>query len=134
MPVSQSSRNSSISMATGLYSCHSSSQCTCASSRADQNGITSLLGYFSELVKAQPSGPSKPQAQPFCRLSTINRSRFSAQSSLNGVIVFPSQAIASIARSEEHTSELQSRGHLVCRLLLEKKKYTLLCVFKRLTP
>ena len=27
-----------------------------------------------------------------------------------------------IKRSEEHTSELQSRGHLVCRLLLEKKK------------
>src|SRR5437870_6454704 len=27
-----------------------------------------------------------------------------------------------INRSEEHTSELQSRGHLVCRLLLEKKK------------
>src|SRR5690625_7022828 len=26
-----------------------------------------------------------------------------------------------VARSEEHTSELQSRGHLVCRLLLEKK-------------
>src|SRR5207253_9995984 len=26
------------------------------------------------------------------------------------------------SRSEEHTSELQSRGHLVCRLLLEKKK------------
>src|SRR5439155_15973947 len=31
-----------------------------------------------------------------------------------------SRAIAT--RSEEHTSELQSRGHLVCRLLLEKKK------------
>src|SRR5690625_6934194 len=28
----------------------------------------------------------------------------------------------SCPRSEEHTSELQSRGHLVCRLLLEKKK------------
>src|SRR5207253_8370742 len=27
-----------------------------------------------------------------------------------------------VQRSEEHTSELQSRGHLVCRLLLEKKK------------
>src|SRR5690625_6229151 len=26
-----------------------------------------------------------------------------------------------VSRSEEHTSELQSRGHLVCRLLLEKK-------------
>src|SRR5439155_4881198 len=30
--------------------------------------------------------------------------------------------LVSAARSEEHTSELQSRGHLVCRLLLEKKK------------
>src|SRR5439155_14716011 len=30
--------------------------------------------------------------------------------------------VKSCARSEEHTSELQSRGHLVCRLLLEKKK------------
>src|SRR5690625_6122979 len=29
-----------------------------------------------------------------------------------------------IERSEEHTSELQSRGHLVCRLLLERKKRT----------
>src|SRR5690625_5054896 len=29
-------------------------------------------------------------------------------------------------RSEEHTSELQSRGHLVCRLLLEKKKNKLI--------
>src|SRR5437660_7567407 len=31
-------------------------------------------------------------------------------------------APAGRGRSEEHTSELQSRGHLVCRLLLEKKK------------
>src|SRR5207253_6157363 len=29
--------------------------------------------------------------------------------------------VSSASRSEEHTSELQSRGHLVCRLLLEKK-------------
>src|SRR5437870_9097278 len=33
-------------------------------------------------------------------------------------------------RSEEHTSELQSRGHLVCRLLLEKKKH--ICAKNRL--
>src|SRR3989440_1946511 len=31
------------------------------------------------------------------------------------------------ARSEEHTSELQSRSDLVCRLLLEKKKNALTC-------
>src|SRR5690554_7616344 len=34
----------------------------------------------------------------------------------------PEDAISKLARSEEHTSELQSRPHLVCRLLLEKKK------------
>src|SRR5687768_4859239 len=32
--------------------------------------------------------------------------------------------VACVVRSEEHTSELQSRLHLVCRLLLEKKKKT----------
>src|SRR5690554_7510662 len=30
--------------------------------------------------------------------------------------------LVTVTRSEEHTSELQSRPHLVCRLLLEKKK------------
>src|SRR3989442_10934983 len=33
-----------------------------------------------------------------------------------------------VKRSEEHTSELQSRPHLVCRLLLEKKKKTSLAL------
>src|SRR5690625_6245687 len=42
---------------------------------------------------------------------TIQREKSMKQ---NAIILHP--------RSEEHTSELQSRGHLVCRLLLEKKK------------
>src|SRR3712207_7034109 len=36
------------------------------------------------------------------------------------------------SRSEEHTSELQSRQYLVCRLLLEKKKATLFALFPRI--
>src|SRR5205809_7305096 len=36
----------------------------------------------------------------------------------------PNSTAGSLVRSEEHTSELQSRLHLVCRLLLEKKKKT----------
>src|SRR3989442_6397507 len=36
----------------------------------------------------------------------------------------PLSCPSSRSRSEEHTSELQSRPHLVCRLLLEKKKLT----------
>src|SRR2546429_1068309 len=39
--------------------------------------------------------------------------------------------IAFCARSEEHTSELQSRLHLVCRLLLEKKKTLKHCCLLR---
>src|SRR2546429_6451413 len=46
-----------------------------------------------------------------------------AQLGVSARIRLPFRGIASSAgRSEEHTSELQSRLHLVCRLLLEKKK------------
>src|SRR5207253_6090284 len=38
------------------------------------------------------------------------------------LIIGSSPVSSANRRSEEHTSELQSRGHLVCRLLLEKKK------------
>src|SRR5690625_5835103 len=40
----------------------------------------------------------------------------------NGTFQWGSARPDGYGRSEEHTSELQSRGHLVCRLLLEKKK------------
>src|SRR5258708_17278868 len=43
---------------------------------------------------------------------------------------FLHRCIAS-ARSEEHTSELQSPDHLVCRLLLEKKKYEIVASISR---
>src|SRR5690625_6828382 len=39
----------------------------------------------------------------------------------SAVVVADDRLAGSDMRSEEHTSELQSRGHLVCRLLLEKK-------------
>src|SRR3989442_10375120 len=41
---------------------------------------------------------------------------------LTDVILDSGRVAVSGTRSEEHTSELQSRPHLVCRLLLEKKK------------
>src|SRR2546422_4926591 len=40
------------------------------------------------------------------------------------LVVSPKFESVKVQRSEEHTSELQSRLHLVCRLLLEKKKDT----------
>src|SRR5207253_8976729 len=44
--------------------------------------------------------------------------------SSGGARVLADRMVDVFGRSEEHTSELQSRGHLVCRLLLEKKKKT----------
>src|SRR5690625_5858282 len=47
---------------------------------------------------------------------------------IDGLVQFvKKKKIDFTVRSEEHTSELQSRGHLVCRLLLEKKKKTDVC-------
>src|SRR2546422_1310355 len=40
------------------------------------------------------------------------------------VFIILAEHTAALGRSEEHTSELQSRLHLVCRLLLEKKNKT----------
>src|SRR5690606_41079579 len=46
-------------------------------------------------------------------------------------ITIPKRLVYMLVRSEEHTSELQSRENLVCRLLLEKKKQQ---KKKKLTP
>src|SRR2546422_4380455 len=57
------------------------------------------------------------------RLRRRSRSRQGKQGSRrNSRPRLASRSEASVSRSEEHTSELQSRLHLVCRLLLEKKK------------
>src|SRR5690554_7523688 len=51
---------------------------------------------------------SNPAAHPAAKTARVNRSAL--------------RTAPRMVRSEEHTSELQSRPHLVCRLLLEKKK------------
>src|SRR3712207_7253503 len=43
----------------------------------------------------------------------------------------PDEVVVGLARSEEHTSELQSRQYLVCRLLLEKKKRQVIQCYAR---
>src|SRR5690625_6139506 len=64
---------------------------------------------FGKDVVLLKSGIGKVNAS---MATTIMHERFSPSDVIN----------TGSARSEEHTSELQSRGHLVCRLLLEKKK------------
>src|SRR5690625_6099293 len=54
--------------------------------------------------------------------SLIIAGAFSIKLLICCIIGGPTIEIAAQTRSEEHTSELQSRGHLVCRLLRENKK------------
>src|SRR5256885_11806398 len=54
----------------------------------------------------------------------VPRDQFVAARAFRGELVVP--GVDCVYRSEEHTSELQSPCNLVCRLLLEKKKYTLI--------
>src|SRR5207253_7524147 len=59
------------------------------------------------------------QATLWCRTQPLLSSRTRLCRTRSGRRV---HTTSGTSRSEEHTSELQSRGHLVCRLLLEKKK------------
>src|SRR5258708_25370754 len=65
----------------------------------------------------------RPPRSTLFPYTTLFRShdRFGALDGLSGGIGAQSQPAAGAGRSEEHTSELQSPDHLVCRLLLEEK-------------
>src|SRR5947208_11080690 len=59
----------------------------------------------------KPPGVATPLSRgPLCRVATVEKET--------------AGPLYHLSRSEEHTSELQSPDHLVCRLLLEKKKQT----------
>src|SRR5215203_6230713 len=76
-----------------------------------------VRGFFFLMIRRPPRSTLFPY-------TTLFRSR-SAAASPNSCGTSPSASSAwRRARSEEHTSELQSRQYLVCRLLLEKKHTT----------
>src|SRR5690606_41600645 len=103
--------------------------------------LSFFLYYFNYPAHNKPHSLSLPDALPISRTganATSFRLNTSSSASARGdtpnvngipaVTVWsatapaPSPRPSGISRSEEHTSELQSRENLVCRLLLEKKK------------
>src|SRR2546422_7364620 len=70
--------------------------------------------------------PPRSTLFPYTTLfrSALGRADIPVQrmNSIDDIVADPHLAAIGYLRSEEHTSELQSRLHLVCRLLLEKKK------------
>src|SRR5438876_8096503 len=80
-----------------------------------------VLGFCGSKRARPRFTPSEMGEQPVAcapkNFTGLSSTHPSVTSSLNAFAIF-------VMRSEEHTSELQSPVHLVCRLLLEKKKQT----------
>src|SRR5690625_5690878 len=88
-------------------------------------GVVSVSSHIignemQSMIKAFIAGNVQEAAEIHRQLLPIMTGLFKAPSP---VPVKAALQMRGIERSEEHTSELQSRGQLVCRLLLEKKKF-----------
>src|SRR5690625_5567647 len=93
--------------------------------RSYHHVVLSLEPGITALVGANGQGKTN-LVEAIAYLSTFSSHRVAGDQALvrHGAqrAVVAAKVMRAVARSEEHTSELQSRGHLVCRLLLEKKK------------
>src|SRR5207244_1327655 len=79
----------------------------------------------SEMVRATSSAVNAPEVRwpQLTKPLTVEQSAFDVQAiGRHGEATEHGEPVVPVPRSEEHTSELQSPDHLVCRLLLEKKK------------
>src|SRR5258708_10516733 len=84
---------------------------------------STLFPYTTLFRSREPSWSTAPSAA--CSTTPVSRPTSAASHSIRRTTAFTSgtaRRYACIERSEEHTSELQSPDHIVCRLLLEKKK------------
>src|SRR3712207_7245520 len=80
----------------------------------------STLFPYTTLFRSVRAVAGVDAVAPFIRL--VDKSLVGTTPAEPGLRYHLSESVRAYARSEEHTSELQSRQYLVCRLLLEKKK------------
>src|SRR5438093_2956912 len=77
--------------------------------------VSRLFSFFFLMIRRPPRSTLFPY-------TTLFRSRELSGTKHHPLLVIAAFIVRFLARSEEHTSELQSLTNLVCRLLLEKKK------------
>src|SRR5258707_7145212 len=86
--------------------------------------INGFLLFFFLMIRRPPRSTLFPYTTLFRSSAFVARSSSRAVARTAVTAATAAASISSRAkRSEEHTSELQSRQYLVCRLLLEKKKH-----------
>src|SRR2546429_4339241 len=83
----------------------------------------STLFPYTTLFRSRLARQAERIAAKNEKHATLGRNMLEMKHSVNNALT-SMLGNAELLRSEEHTSELQSRLHLVCRLLLEKKKKT----------
>src|SRR3712207_7721512 len=94
----------------------------------------STLFPYTTLFRSQLQRPPDRGPDLLRRNARVQRLLGGAASELRHHELGGPRAVVAVAervlqpRSEEHTSELQSRQYLVCRLLLEKKYYAIYCI------
>src|SRR3989449_4717658 len=89
--------------------------------------VTGRASRIARLIGPLPTGITprfaySRESRPVARITRNSGAMPSQETTSAASAPMTSSAFPTIVRSEEHTSELQSRLHLVCRLLLEKKK------------
>src|SRR5205823_15107942 len=84
--------------------------------------IDHIFSFFFLMIRRPPRSTLFPYTTLFRSTTIVALNQRFANRMRRSVSSTPSNVRIS-ARSEEHTSELQSLAYLVCRLLLEKKKY-----------
>src|SRR3712207_8514727 len=83
----------------------------------------STLFPYTTLFRSELNESITPYIRALDGINVMDSAFHTALTSgITGVMVGPGSSNVVGGRSEEHTSELQSRQYLVCRLLLEKKK------------
>src|SRR5438874_12557986 len=94
-----------------------------------QSPVVRLLLFFSDPATTQIYTLSLHDALPISRVHAVEGRWLVQADERIGVVPVTAGSVQSVtgttpirSRSEEHTSELQSRRDIVCRLLLEKKK------------
>src|SRR5690606_40691641 len=111
-----------------MFSCPGSRAMRTGKRCATRTQLSDFWTYGRLRGKLTISGDTIPQpifsTRPLITVSGLPSTYTEAQapSSIFASWVSRKKAVACQLRSEEHTSELQSRENLVCRLLLEKKK------------
>src|SRR3712207_7840083 len=87
--------------------------------------LNRLFFFFFLMIRRPPRSTLFPYTtlfRSFCGIVPVDRLASLSLTVLAGLLPVVTHQDRLRLRSEEHTSELQSRQYLVCRLLLEKKK------------